>query len=347
MNLHRPEPIQRHRAQPVDRNAPPAQAARRLRDGESLLVTDDFGTGLAIHAALRALLPAPADDAPYDTRNAFKRTWRAATDRLLVPITEHRVALTSAPTVQFLAELYPELRSFFLPFVQVQRLGTAWEYYERGVHLAVLGHRVHPFYGTYVPSRVSHLELFGTWLSQHEGPRGYAIDVGTGCGVLAFMLCKAGFERVLATDTNPNAIESVRRDLKRRPVAPPIEPRHCDLLGDDPALADLIVFNPPWMKGPVEQVLDGALYFEDGLFERFFDQADARLTPSGRVVMVFSTVLELVQPDVPHPIETELQRGRFREVKRLRRKVKPTVNASGERRRTRERVEVWELERAK
>lgn len=53
------------------------------------------------------------------------------------------------------------------------------------------------------------------------------------------------------------------------------------------------------------------MYYEDGLFERFFDQALKRLAPGGRVVLVFSNLIELVQPDVPHPIQTELDRGRF------------------------------------
>jgi methylase of polypeptide subunit release factors len=189
--------------------------------------------------------------------------------------------------------------------------------------------------------------LFATWLSQYKGPRARAIDVGTGCGVLALLLCRAGFERVLATDCNPNAIESVTRELRRLPSAPPIVPHHGDLLGDDPRPADLIVFNPPWMRGAVEGPLDRALYYEEGLFERFFAQASTRLTPSGRIVLVFSSLGQLVQPDVPHPIQAELERGRFRQVQKLRRKVKPAPSRTGgPTRRTRERVEVWELARA-
>jgi len=228
----------------------------------------------------------------------------------------------------------------------VQELHGAWNRYQDGVRLAVLGHRIHPFYGTYAPTRVSHLELFGTWLSQYQGPRVRAIDVGTGCGVLALMLCRAGFERVLATDNNPNAIESVARELRRLASAPPIDLLHGDLLGEDTTPADLIVFNPPWIRGEIEGLLDSALYFNDGLFERFFEQACARLTPTGRVVLVFSNILELVQPDVPHPILAELERGRLRLVQKLHRKVKPSPTETGERRRTRERVEVWELAKA-
>lgn len=345
MKLHRPDPILKHDALPVDATTKPRQAAIKLRDGKTLIVTDAYGTGADILEALRTVIRAPSSEASYAARQAYRRTVREASLRLLAPVVKHRMKLKHAAPIGFLEELYPKLVAFALPFVQVQELHGAWQTYLDGVKLAVLGHKVFPFYGTYAPTRTSHLELFATWMSQYEGPRTRAVDVGTGCGVLALMLCKAGFEQVLATDDNPNAIESVSRELRRHKIETPVELQHVDLLGHDPQPAEVIVFNPPWMKGEVRGHLDRALYFEDGLFERFFEQADARLTPSGRIVLLFSNVITLVQPDVPHPIEAELERGRFKLVKKLKRKVKPPRGKDGKRRNTREKVEVWELER--
>ncbi len=345
-SLYRPEPILSTTVERVDLRAPLAEAAARLRAGETLMVTDAYGRGADILDTLRRQLRPPADDAPYAARQAFLRAWREASLRLLAPIVQHRVALTDAAEIGFLAELYPELDRFALPLVEIQSLHGAWTLYEAGVHLAVLGHRVHPFYGTYAPSRTSHLELFGTWLSQYAGPLTRAVDVGTGCGVLALMLSKRRFEQVIATDSNPNAVESAARELARFPAPLPIELRCGDLLDEVSAPAEVIVFNPPWTKGPVESLLDRALQFQDGLFERFFEQAHAKLTPSGRVVLLFSNIISLVQPDVPHPIEAELARGRFKLVQKLTRKVKSPPDESGRRRRTKERVEVWELEKA-
>jgi hypothetical protein len=344
--LHRPEPVLGDAAQAVDRSTPPRRAAERLRDGKVLLVTDSYSTGAEILAQLQSLMPSPAGDASYQDRRQSQRAHREASLRLLAPISDHRVALRDARSNGFLRELYPELQHFILPFVAVQELHGAWGRYREGTHLAVLGHRVHPFYGTYVPTRLSHLELFGTWLSQYAGERSRAVDVGTGCGVLALMLAKAGFAHVRATDCNPNAVESLARELQRMEAAPPIEPISGDLLCEDRAPSDLIVFNPPWIQGEAEDLLERSLYFEDGLFERFFEQAMECLAPDGRIVLVFSTVLELVQPDVAHPILTELERGRLQLVKKLHRKVKPGRDAQGRRRRTREKVEVWELSRA-
>ena len=330
-SFQRPEPVPRHDAIRVDRNTPPDDAATRLREGDRLLVMDHYSTGAEILARLAE------QRSEEDSRKGSRGPAELG---LLAPIVAHKLALGGARPIGFLEDLYPELPDFFLPFVEVQELRGAWKRYEEGVHFAVLGHRLHPFYGTYVPTRVSHLELFGTWLSQYKGPRKQAIDVGTGAGVLAFMLSRAGFQGVVATDRNPNAIESVRRELGRLPTPPRISLQQGDLLGESGAEADLIVFNPPWTRGEAEGPIDRALYFEDGLFARFFDQVVARLRPSARVVMLFSNVITLVQPEVPHPIEAELARGRLRLVQRMRRKVPGTA------RRTRERVELWELARA-
>lgn len=344
-DLHRPDPVL-GRAPPAARSLPsPAEAAERLLDGGSLVVTDHYRTGLRILGQLRAQLDAPADDAPYGARKAFREAFDDAARRLLVPIRQHAVDVPGAPRNGFVAELYPKRTAFLLRFVDLERMNNAWERYDAGVHLAVLGHRLHPFYGTYVPTRTAHLELFGTWLSAYDGPRQHAIDVGTGSGVLALMLCRAGFEQVVATDTNPNAVESVRRELARLDPPPPITPEHADLLGTQERRADLVVFNPPWTQGTAEGLLDRALVFEPGLFERFFDQAAQRLTPAGRIVLVFSNLIELVQPDVEHPIRAELRGTRFRLANKLQRKVKPLRTRDGRQRRTKERVEVWELAR--
>lgn len=344
--LYRPEPSLVREGEPVDRGSSPRRAALRLRDGDTLFVTDAWHTALVVLRALREVLGEPPRGADFPTRNAARRAWLDASARLFVPVVDHQVALSGAPHLHFLAELYPELDRFGLPFVASLDLFNAWKKYADGVHLAVLGHRIHPFYGTYAPTRTSHLELFGTWLAQDSGPRGRAVDVGTGSGVLALMLCRAGFAEVLATDISPNAVRSVEREIARHDPPPPITTRQADLLQGVEGLFDRIVFNPPWVQGVVESPLDRALVFDGDLFERFFEQALARLAPDGRVVLVFSNVIELVQPDVGHPIAAELARGRFREVQVLRRRVQGTLTPDGKKRRTREKVEVWELARA-
>ncbi len=341
--LLRPEPILRPKARPVHGEVPPAKAAEALRQGQTLQVTDHFRTGLAILEALAEVLPPAPPAAPYAVRRDAWRAYRDASQRLLVAIVDQRVDVGGAGPLPFGAELYSDQRDFFLPLTQVQELHGAWIRYEKGVHLAVLGRKLHPFHGTYVPSRTSHLELFATWLSGWKGGREQAVDVGTGCGVLALMLAKAGFAHVRATDANPNAVESLARDLRRVPVASRVTLDHCDLLGNPPkGWADLIVFNPPWIQGEPIGPVKRALEYEDpALFERFFAQAATALRSQGRVVMLWSTIGQLVRPDIPNPLEVELAREepRFKLESKLTRRVK---SAKGQRK-TKEKVEVWEL----
>jgi len=339
MPLHRPPHVVSPNASRVDRSSLPSELADRLLAGETLCITDRFATGRAVYRALGRRLPLPPRTASRAEKKAHKAKRNQAARRLLAPIENHQIALSESPPCGFLPELYPDTPDFFVSFQAAEDLTRAWRYFQEGVDLTVLGHRIHPYYATYAPTRTEHLELFATWLAAYEGATSAAADVGTGSGVLALLLANAGFETVFATDVNPNAIESVKRELVRFPA--PVEPKEADLLDGVPTV-DLIVFNPPWIRGVVKRPLDQALYFEDGLFERFFDQAHATLAPHGRVVLVFSNVLRLVNTQDAHPIDRELASGRFQLVSRLTRKVAP----SKELRRRQEKVEVWELKKS-
>ena len=288
--------------------------------------------------ALRSEVCSPGAD--YAARSAQEQRFAALAQNLLAPVSDNRVRLRDVPSNGFLEELYPDASDFVIPLVWVQALHGAWERYTTGVHFPVLGRRLHPHYGVYAPARMVHLSL----LQRGKGPTGAlgkAVDVGTGCGVIALMLARHGFSSVVATDINPNALVGLRRDLERQPASAPVALKQGDLLCDESGPVDLVVFNPPWTQGEVRSTIDQALVFEEGLFERFFDQCADCLAPDGRVAVIFSTIIRLVQPEVAHPIEAELARGRFVLDERTHRKVKPLPG-----RRTRERVEVWVLRRA-
>ena len=110
--------------------------------------------------------------------------------------------------VGFLADLYPNQPCGWIPLIDAQELHGSWQRHIKGMPFPVLGHPLHPWYGVYAPTRSEHLELFSTWLRGDAGERRSAVDVGTGCGVLALLLRRAGFAAVTATDINPNALVS-------------------------------------------------------------------------------------------------------------------------------------------
>ncbi len=237
-----------------------------------------------------------------------------------------------------------------MPFPQVQGLNSAWQWHQKGIDIPVLQRRLHPFYGTYFPTRFGHLQLLQSWLRSYAGPRQLAWDVGTGCGVLALLLVQEGFARVVATDNNPNAVESVRRELARQPAGGKIDLAEADLLGLETGVAatdvELILFNPPWIVGVPEGPIDQAVYYEPGLFERFFQQAHERLASDGRVVLLFSNLQETADPSIAHPVEAELAAGgRFVLSQKLCQQVQPSAPAPKRRKRqpATESVELWEL----
>jgi hypothetical protein len=335
---HRPPPVLHPHAPTVDFDAGPLAAAEYLASGGTLRLFGHYGHGADILDALHHLLgPLPHGLDGEARRHEVRRRRRLACG-LLVPIDRDRVDAPGTHPIRLLADLYPDRTRYWLPFVEVQALRAADQRFQEGVQLAVLGHKLHPWYGVYAPTRTVHLELFATWLQSYDGARTTAIDMGTGCGVLAFQLARAGFSSVVAADINPNAIESVRRDLARHTPPPPITPVRSDLFANVPEPADLLVFNPPWMAGAIEDPLDRALFFDSDLFPRFFEGARTHLNPDGRVVLLYSSVLRLLRPDLPHPVDTEVDSGRWTVQEKLQRRVKPQNG-----RKTREKVEVWVL----
>ena len=331
----------------VGRHDDTKEAAKKLCDGASACLGDLYSTGLAILAEVRRLLSSDTQLDSYEASRSNRKLYREISHRLFVRIRDREIALRKAPSIGWLSELYPDVADFYLTFPQLQGLNSSWQWYERGIELPGLAARLHPFYGTYFPTRYDHLGLFSEWLAEFAGSRDVALDVGTGCGVLALMLSGAGFSRVLATDFNPNAIESVRRDLALMSPSPPIELLAADLFGDERE-ADLVVFNPPWLRGEVEGPLDEAVYYQEGFFERFFDNAADHMASGSRLVLLFCNLAQEHSTDNVHPIQAELSAStRFQLAQKLERSVQPSSKRTRRRKRStkREMVELWELRR--
>ena len=327
-------------------------SARSLVNGEQLLVDDLYSTGLHTLAALRRRLETDHPDAEqgHDKAREFRSRYQQASQNLLAPITSYRLDLDKAPEIGWFEELYADVPDFLLPFPQIQGLNSAWQWWQKGIEIPVLKRRLFPFYGTYFPTRFDHLELFDSWLRQYDGQRRLAWDIGTGCGVMALQLIQAGFDRVLATDANANAVESVRRELARQPAAG-LDVRLADLFEvEAPESPDLVVFNPPWLEGTARSPIDTAIYHDGTLFERFFEQAYDRLAGSsatpGRLVVLFSNLPQTVDPTAVHPIQHELDtRDRFVLFSRDSRPVRAGSSKTRRRKRdpTKELVQLWEL----
>ena len=331
----------------LDRLLKPVKSSQRstnvivqeMCSGRQIHLDDSFYRGVEVLRFLDKHLGTLGPRASFKERSVHIRNSRVIAERLWIHFTNHKVSLDGVEVDSLLHTLYPRSSEGFIPFVSLREIAGAHKRIVEGIHYPVLGRRLHPFFGVYYPTRTEHIELFATWLSQYKGERSHCVDVGVGSGILTFLLAKAGFQSIDAIDQNPNALWSVKEELERYPVGVQINLHHADLL-NPVSSTSLIVFNPPWIPGEANSSVTEALFFDGGLFERFFEQAHQILDIDGRIVLIFSTILTLIRPDIPHPIETELQKGRFELVQKLQRKVKPKQGQ-----RTKEKVQVWELRR--
>lgn len=315
-----------------------SNSAQHILNDKQVLLSSTYRQGVDILEQLKEVLHIEAS-ASFAERTKANARFRHAAKNLVVCVKNGRPMLDGIDGNPFFDEYYPK-PSVYLPFIAVQEICGAWKTHSNGVHYPVLGKRLHPFFGVYYPKRTEHLELFATWLSQYKGTKSHCVDVGTGSGILSFLLAKAGFTHIDATDQNPNALCSVQKDLTHIQTVSTIHLHHADLLTPIET-TPLIVFNPPWIPGEARSAVTEALFFDGGLFERFFNQAAEKLSADGRIVFLFSNILTLLRPDLPHPIERELSMGRFTLAQKLTRKIKQKKG-----RRTKEKVEVWELKRA-
>ncbi len=375
INLLRPEPVPPpSRPEYVHKKSDMPAVSATLLSGTFVLVKDVYPTGLAVLAELKkqvfgsvkstgkkhqsdkfrgseeAKIPESVDPNDFLSYRRKRTVFRHASNKLLVPVKENRIALRKSPDIGWLSELYPDISDFMLTFPQIQGLNSSWQWFLKGVRFPVLKREIFPWYGTYFPTRFDHLHLFNDWLKSYQGHKTDAFDIGTGCGVLSFQLIENGFRQVLATDINPNAIVTVRENARHHGFEDRLEARLSDLFERCDRMADLIVFNPPWLPAESEgdtAHLDKAIYYDPDLFRRFFTDAGGFLKENGRLVVFFSNLGRTSGLEAIHPVEQELaQNRRFKKIRLLRRKVAaPSRKTTRRDHRKKEHVELWELVR--
>lgn len=127
-----------------------------------------------------------------------------------------------------------------------------------------------------------------------------ALELGTGCGLLAVLAARAG-AKVVATDINPAALECARANALANGVADQIDFRLGNLFS--PVAGErfnLVIFNPPYLPVDPEETLDGPLDRAWGggpdgrrVIDRFLRELPDRLTPNGRALFVQSSLADI------------------------------------------------------
>ena len=122
-------------------------------------------------------------------------------------------------------------------------------------------------------------------------------EVGTGSGVLSLAAARAGAERVVAIDINPNAALSAGDNARLNGLAARVFPVCSNLLsGIAPRpLFDVILSSPPSFAGEPRDVADRAWVAGPGYRDiaLLFAQARERLKPGGRVYVLLSSDSDL------------------------------------------------------
>lgn len=350
IQANRPEPFNPDiELIPYNHQMETRKAVEALFDGNYVLISDLYSSGLTILRELKNYIKSKHTDQSFKGQRDFRSLFRELSHRLLLPVNNNKLAVKKGPEIGWLKILYPDLNEFLLPFPQVQGLNSSWQWYKKGILIPVLTKRIHPFFGTYFPTRFEHLELFDNWLKNYNGEKRSAIDIGIGCGVLSFQMLKYRFEKIYGTDSNPNAIIGLNREQSKNKMYSNIELFHGDLFANCNFKTELIVFNPPWLPASFNlEGLDKAIYYEADLFTRFFSEAENHLKPGGRIVILFSNLAQITKVTDNHPIKAELSGGgRFRKELFTKKKVNPASKNTrrDQNWRTSELTELWVLKK--
>jgi ribosomal protein L11 methylase PrmA len=348
IKANRPKPITGDiEVVPFDRQMQAQVAIDALIDGYMVLIVDYYSSGLLLLNALKKHITKSFSDPSFKGQRDFRQVYHQLSNQILIEIDHNKISVKKAPAIGWLKKLYPEVDDFLLPFTQVQGLNSSWQWYEKGISIPVLADKIHPYFGTYFPTRFEHLFLFEDWLKSYDNKKESAIDIGIGSGILSLQLLNHGFGKIYGTDSNPNAIIGLKETLRKEEKVKPIELIHGDLFAGIEQQSELIVFNPPWIPATHQtEGIDKAIYYDANLFDRFFEEAIKHLAPNGRVVLLFSNLAQITKTETVHPIKKEIaEGGRFEKELLQHRKVHAASKHTRRNQswRNHEMVELWVL----
>ncbi|MBL0141020.1 MAG: class I SAM-dependent methyltransferase [Betaproteobacteria bacterium] len=240
--------------------------------------------------------PESASAAQAFHRHRQAQSQRARTlGRLLVPIDEgYGIALRRAPDMrQACLEAWgPPEGPSVASLRELLGLIGAHEWRTRGIDVPAIGGRIHPHYGVFAPIRREYVDLVAkARLPASDSSSGVAFDIGTGTGVLAAVLARRGFTRVIATDQDPRALACARENLARLELAAQVEVVQADLFPE--GRAGLVVCNPPWVPARPSSPIERGIYDpESGMLRGFLRGLPAHLEPAGEGWLILSDLAE-------------------------------------------------------
>lgn len=305
-------------------------AIKRLRAGEALLYAGDFRNARQLLSSVERRLSNPArkaNPAP-NLREAFHRgrarkaSEHAVLSHLLVSLDpEYRLRLQHAPDVsQACRHAWGESGGLRTVVSLRELLGVigAEEWRRVGLEIPGLPARIHPHYGVFTPTRGDYPAL----IAKAPSPAGKRVfDIGTGTGVLGFLLLARGAQSVVATDLEPRAIACATENAERLGFQDHFRAELGDLFPE--GTADLIICNPPWVPAAARTPMDRAIYDPEQRFlKAFLSGLASHLTPGGEGWLIVSDLPERLGLREPGALEAMIAQAQLEIVDRQ--EVAPT-----------------------
>jgi SAM-dependent methyltransferase len=235
----------------------------------------------------------PADEFNLERQ---ARAQRARTlGMLLVPFdAEYVIPLRRAPDLrEACIEAYgPPQGAFVVSLRELLGVNSAHEWRRKGISIPAAGGRLYPYYGVFSPIRSEYIDLVAKApLPAGIPPKSVAFDIGTGTGVLAAVLARRGFGRVIATDLDPRALACASENLKRLELSKQVEVVQADLFPEGRAAVALC--NPPWVPARPSSPLEHGIYdFESRMLLGFLRGLTSHLEPGGEGWLILSDLAE-------------------------------------------------------
>lgn len=180
---------------------------------------------------------------------------------------------------------------FLIPVRRLQRILTDMKRAREGIFIEILDGAITIFPHVYVPSDQSVPAMFTEYKHLMEGKR--VLDMGTGSGILALLAARLGATKVVAIDSNPNAVANATLNAERLGLSNMVEVREPADLFDavQGEIFDTVLFNAPWIQGEPQTLYDTANY-DPGyrVLDAFLQSAPAHLAPDGVILLQYSDV---------------------------------------------------------
>lgn len=229
-------------------------------------------------------------------RHRMSRSQRARTlGMLLVELDgDYGINLGRAPDLrQACREAYgPAQGSSVVSLRELLGLVGAHEWRTNGIDVPATGGRIHPHYGVFAPVRREYVDLVAQApLPASAAATSVAFDIGTGTGVLAAVLARRGFVRVIATDHDPRALACARMNVEQLGMCDSVEVVEADLFPE--GRATVVLCNPPWVPARPSSPLEHGIYDpESRMLKRFLAGLSAHLIPAGEGWLILSDLAE-------------------------------------------------------